>query len=560
MAAGGRTVRLHGALPAGGAELVPGRDLLLPDDPAAAEAPAGTLLHDWLDPTTRRGAQEDADRAMAAWRDRVDGALSPEGICLPAVFAGHLQADAFLSVTRIAAAIPAFVAAERPSRAELHAVEPQLAEALATALAGLGVSASIGPLAPPPSYPIALARSVRSSRLTPLREALGMPGRPRGTALIQPFRNLSSLWSALPARGIEPVLDPFLPPALPPRELAARVVSGGFIGHPGAGARRRSRALLRQTLAAVAEPARHAGDPLAALAERRALEVLRQLAGDTMALAGVFRAAVRRGVRTAVVPSDTAPYARTFAAATRELGGTLVRVQHGFYSDLWRLDGALVPYVDGLEAERVAVWAPRDAERLKGVARGEVSVTGNPGAAELEGAGGDGTAAVVLLQSASPDTLSFDVRASRRYAGEALAGLAAAGFRGPVILRPHPLDRSDYSRLAAGTPRASVRSGGSLAAVLARARLCVGTLSTGTLEAVASGVPTVFLDVSSAALPWPFDGSGALPRATDGASLADVLQAIEAPAERARAAAREALGARPDAVERVVDLIADAVA
>ena len=556
MAYGGRTVRLLGTLP-GGAELTPGRDLLLPDDPAAAEAPAGTLLHDWLDSAIRRRAQEDADRAMAAWRTRCDSALSPEGICLPAVLAGHLQADAFLSVARIAAALPAFVEAERPSRAELHGVDPELAQALATTLEGLGVSASVGPLAPPPRYPIALARSVRRSRLTPLREALGLPGHPRGKVLIQPYRNLSGLWSALPARGIEPVLDPFLPPALPPRELAARVRHGGFIGHPGARARRRSGAALERALAAVPEPS---GDPLAALAERRALEVLRQLAGDTMALAGVFRAAVRRGVRTAVVPSDTAPYARTFAAATRELGGTLVRVQHGFYSDIWRVDGALVPYADGLEAERVAVWAPRDAERLTGVARGAITLTGNPGAVELPNVQGNGTAAVVLLQTPSPDTLIFDVRASRRYVTEALAGLAAAGFAGPVVLRPHPLDRTEYAQVAARLPQVSVTSQGSLEAVLAGARLCIGTLSTGTLEALAAGVPTVFLDVTGTALPWPFDGSGALPRATDGASLAETLGSIDAPADRSRAAAREALGARPDAVERVVDLIADALA
>ncbi len=236
-----------------------------------------------------------------------------------------------------------------------------------------------------------------------------------------------------------------------------------------------------------------------------------------------------------------------------------MRVQHGFYGDVWRVDGALVPYVDGLDAERVAVWAPRDAARLQGIARGEISVTGNPGAVELGNIGGDGTAALVLLQSASPSTLSFDVRASRRYVTEALAGLAAAGFSGPVVLRPHPLDPTDYEQVAARVPQASVSSQGTLAGALERARLCVGTLSTGTLEAVASGVPTVFLDVTGAALPWPFDGSGALTRATDGASLAEALTSVDAAVERSRLAAREALGARPDALDRVVDLVADAV-
>lgn len=559
MGGGQRTVRLLGVIPVGGAKLKPGRDLLLPDDPAAGEAPVGTLLHDWLDAGARRRAQEDADRAMAAWRARSDSALSPEGICLPAVLAGHLQVDAFLAVTRIAAAIPAFVEVERPSRVELHGVDPELADALAATLEGLGVAVGVSALGPPPRYPIGLARSVRRSRLTPLREALGVPGLPRGKALIQPFRNLSGLWRALPARGIDPVLDPLLPPPLPPHELAIRIRRGGFIGHPGGIARRRSRAELRRTLAAVAEPSAQSEDPLAALAERRALEVLRQLAGDTMALAGVFRAAVGRGLRAAVVPSDTAPYARTFAAATRESGGTLVRVQHGFYSDLWRVDGALVPYVDGLEAERVAVWAPRDAARLQGIAKGEISVTGNPGAVELGDGGGKGTAALVLVQSASPATLTFDVRASRRYLTEALAGIAAAGFSGPVVLRPHPLDPTDYEQVTARAPRVSVSSEGTLTEAFERARLCIGTLSTSTLEAVASGVPTVFLDVTDAALPWPFDGSGALTRATDGASLAEALTSIDATLERSRPAAREALGARPDALDRVVDLVADAV-
>jgi hypothetical protein len=562
------TARLLGTLPGPAAGLEPGRDVLLPDAPEAAAAPAGTLLHDWLDDAERTSAQEDASRAMAAWRSRSDDALSPGGICLPAVYAGHLLTDAFLAMSRIAAALPAFIEAQRPSRVELHGVDPDLAGALRATLAGLGVEAYAPVLGPPPRYPIGLATSLQRSRLTPLREAIGVPGRTRGEALIQPFRNLSGLWTALPARGIQPVLDPALPPSLPKRELLLRIRFGGFLGHPGALERRRSRREVGESLAAAAAQAGQHGDPLAALAERRALGLLGQLAGDTLALAAVFRAAAGRGLRVAVVPSDAAPYARTFSAATRELGGSLVQVQHGFFSDLWRVDGALSPHVDGLEAERVAAWAPRDAARLQSVALGEVSVTGNPGAVNLaaerigrvDPATGrrDGGAAVVLLQSPSPSTLSFDVRASRRYVTEALAGLAAADFKGPVILRPHSLDPTDYRSLAARMAHVSVSSHGTLATALAGAAVCIGTLSTATLEAIAWGVPTVFLDVTRVPLPWPFDGSGALPRATDGESLAEVLPGVHGTVEDSQAAAREALGARPDALDRVADLVADA--
>jgi hypothetical protein len=94
---------------------------------------------------------------------------------------------------------------------------------------------------------------------------------------------------------------------------------------------------------------------------------------------------------------------------------------------------------------------------------------------------------------------------------------------------------------------------------LRTARLCIGTLSTATLEAVVAGVPTVFLDVTKARLPWPFDGSSALPRATDAPSLTELLRTpARRPDEAGQAAARDALGVRPDALSRVADLIMDA--
>jgi hypothetical protein len=356
------------------------------------------------------------------------------------------------------------------------------------------------------------------------------------------------------------VLDPALLPPLPPRELAARALRGGFIGNAGGIALRRSHAALSEALASISDAALSLDDPVAALAERRAVELLRQLAGGTFAQASVFRAAARQGVRIAVVPSDTAPYARTFSSATRDIGGTLVAVQHGFWADLWRNGKALVPYADGVEADRVAVWSQLDAERLRGAAAGEVIVTGNPGTIPAADTVPErGRAALVLLQPAGPSELFFDVRAAHHYVETALGALSAARFTGPVVLRPHPLDRMNYMGIETHGLHLLIDTQPALIDAFQAARLCIGTLSTATLEAVRAGVPTVFLDVTGARLPWPFDGSGALPRASDVPSLAELLRTLGPRADDVgQAAAQEALGARPGAVERVADLILDA--
>jgi hypothetical protein len=183
-------------------------------------------------------------------------------------------------------------------------------------------------------------------------------------------------------------------------------------------------------------------------------------------------------------------------------------------------------------------------------------VTGNPGAVDpAPSDAGSGPGALVLLQGSSASLLTFDVRASKRYVDQALAGLAAAAFTGPVVMRPHALDPMDYSGVNSHGLRASVESGTSIPDELRRARLCIGTVSTATLEAAAAGVPTVFLDVTGVGLPWPFDRSGALPTATDSASLAHAIRALQGIPGAAREAAREALGARPDALSRVVELV-----
>jgi hypothetical protein len=88
--------------------------------------------------------------------------------------------------------------------------------------------------------------------------------------------------------------------------------------------------------------------------------------------------------------------------------------------------------------------------------------------------------------------------------------------------------------------------------LLASADVCVGALSTATLQAAALGVHTVFLDVSGATRPWPFDGApGALPAAYGAQELAQLIEQGPAAAD----AAATALGLSGRATERIVDMI-----
>jgi hypothetical protein len=126
------------------------------------------------------------------------------------------------------------------------------------------------------------------------------------------------------------------------------------------------------------------------------------------------------------------------------------------------------------------------------------------------------------------------------------------------VLRPHPLDDADYEANLPAQPGLSVRveRGGPIEPLFAGAALCVGALSTATLQAAVAGVPTVFLNSTGLRLAWPFDGSGAFPYAEDAEGLAARIdEVLAAPVVPGAEAAAEALGLRPDSVERLVELV-----
>ena len=547
--------------------LEPGADLVL-DAPGhhGTALMQGVLLDDWLGREQRAGVDRDAITALASWRERRDEALTQDGVRLPWVHEGELLTDVFLREQRVFAGVEAAFAQTPPRRVELHGLDSQLAPTLAEELRRIGVGEvqclGGGPL---PRYPIEFARAVRRRRSGALRETLGLPARVRGSVLVKPYWHLTPLWERLLGEaGNAPVMDPFDPPALSPRLLGSVARHGGWIGHPGASARRRSRAAVARMLDALPGPATGAG-PLERLFELRARSFLGQRATETLAQVEVLRRAFAgRRIRAAVLPSDGTPAGRTIAIAGGEHGVRTVHVQHGFFGDLWRVDGALASNVDGLVADRVGVWSERHASVLASQAAGEVRVTGNPGGGAL--ARGEWPAGrrrrvglvLVLVQPPLGATAAIDVRSPRRHAEAALRGLTATPAVSRAVLRPHPLDPYDYEDLAALFPglEVSVERAPPIEAALAEAWACVGPLSTATLQAAAAGIPTVFLSGFSRALPWPFDGSGAFPTARDSEELAELLQEVVAGGEvPGREAAAEALGLREDALERVVDLV-----
>ena len=98
--------------------------------------------------------------------------------------------------------------------------------------------------------------------------------------------------------------------------------------------------------------------------------------------------------------------------------------------------------------------------------------------------------------------------------------------------------------------------------LFADADMCVGALSTASLQAAAVGLPVCVLNVSGVPGPWPLaGGEDGLPQATNAEELAELIpELLRRGPGPTREAALEALGARVDAVENVVGLVRELAA
>jgi hypothetical protein len=518
------------------ATLRPGADLVLDPLPEHGLAlPHGVAVDDHLDAAARLRADREALAGLAAWRAAHGPALTVDGTDLGFVWEVELRAQCFLPATRLRLALEA----ARITDVTGAGLDADLLGTVADAgvtVHGNGVATVVAA----PARPVPL--------MTRLAGRSSVPPRVRGDVLAMSYWHLEPVWARLAGSAhVRLVPGGLVLPGVG-RAAALRIAAyNGWGGHPSQAARRRSAQRLAAALDGAAAPA----DAL----DRAARGMLRRRAGETLARAEHWRRVMGSGgLKLAVLPFDSPEGSRIAIAAAHEAGVTSLVVQHGF--------DALLGDPDKTVARHVALWSEHDVAPLRAHTDATLHLTGNPGGVRLGGgtaaAAGDPGRAIVLVEYASRMSARLDARIGLQHVAAALDLLERDRPGTEVVVRPHPSDPAPGSYLPLGAGRdlrVSVDQATPIEPLLGTAGLCVGALSTATLQSAALGVPTVFLDVSGIDRPWPFDGApDGLPRVTGEHGS---LDAVPAPP---RAAAREALGARADATERVAQLISSIAA
>jgi hypothetical protein len=512
----------------------------------------GTAIDDYLGTSARIAADVEARERYRRWQTGWGGALTIDGIDLTEVWEVEMLAQCFLPAARLMGGLPVALEATRPSSLLTSSLDSGTIE-LVRALAGSsGVAVEVGR----ETSPVYELFRGRPPRLAGLMNSTGLTSRVRGNLLCMPY------WPVYPAiasilsngNGLSPVAARVTLPGLGRVGTMSVALKGGWMGLPS----RRARAASSARVAALIDGADRtaAEDPVDAAIDSHALETLKRLAGETLAFVEHARSAVAgSSIKLGVVPFDSEEHARMLVGALHGLEVPTLLVQHGFPARQGDPDMGLARHLAIWSEHERSLWPERDPATA--------TVTGNPGAAhlaepEVRRVSGSGRT-VVLIDYPGRLTALIDSRVGMRHVAVALQALAAARPGTLVVLRPHPSDLSPdaYAQLAEQHPglRVEVDAHTPIEALLGSADLCVGALSTAALQACAIGLPTVVLDVAGVRRPWPFDGT-ALPVGTDAESLAELIAvALAAGESEGREAALDALGARPDAVERVVDLI-----
>jgi len=520
-----------------------------------ASLPHGAALDDFLGPTARIAVDTEARALYRNWRADRARDLTLEGADLTSIWELEMMAQCFLPTARL-----------------LHSLRPALLTIGTRRLVTRGfdvstarliqlIGSSSGVAVQSESETSSMHDPVRRapSRLTHVINRVGVPPRVRGEIVCMPYWSLDPAIAALARRSrrLRPVAARLLLPGLGVRRAIGVAANGGWMGVAG----ERLCAASRETVSAAINQVETSGmdDPIGAAIDAYALDTLSRIAGDTLAHVWHARHALAGGsIRLGMVPFDCEERARMLLVATDTAGIPSLLVQHGFLEWGGSQEMAL--------ADHLAIWCERDLPKPDRNPR-TVTVTGNPGAAHLA----DRTPvrpvsrgrSIILVDYPGRLTARTESRISMRHVATALEALEAVRPRTVAVIRPHPSDLCPESYLelipARGQLEIDVDTHTAIEPLLASGDLCIGSMSTATLQACVLGVPTVVLDVAGIERPWPFL-KGALPIGTQAEELADAIAAALASREIiGREAALEALGVRADAAERVVDLVAEIV-
>jgi hypothetical protein len=532
------------------AALVPGRDLVL-DVPLrhGLVLPAGCALDDHIPLAERTGVDADAKRLAASWRAGRGTELTVEGVDLAFAWEVELFAGCFLAAARIRHGLRACLEGLPTGRVVATGFPPDLLAVVAAVVADRAEVVAADPRQDTPPR-----TGSRNSLISRALARSGVPGRIRSDVVAASYWPLVPVTRRLAARGssLVPAAVGVALPGLDPRRQLRGLARGGWMGYPSAVARARSRRMTRDLL----DRTRAEGAGLDDALHERAGGILREQATGSVAQGLHARAAFsRRAPRLVLVPFDSPAFPRVLLAEAHAAGASSLLVQHGFHLEPNDPDGSF--------AHHAAIWSEHDRARPLG---GEAHVTGNPGAAHF-GAGPPAGSArrrtIVLLEYTPRLSALRDDRFPLRHLQAALEGVAEARPDTEVVIRPHPSDPDPMlyptlvpppARLAATIDRTTP-----IEELFASADLCVGALSTASLQAAAVGLPVCVLNVSGAPGPWPLaGGDDGLPGATSAAELAERIPALlERGAGPYREAALEALGARANAAENVARLVRD---
>lgn len=532
--------------------LVPGRNLVV--NVALRHGlvlPLGCALDDHISLMDRSGVDAEAHRLAAAWREAHGDELTLRGVDLGFAWEVELFAGCFLPAARIRHALRSCLEQLSVRQVVATGFPPDLLPVVSASVADRAEVVAANPRDDTP-----LRSGSRNSLISRALARMGMPARIRSDVVAASYWPLVPVTHRLTSRGssLVPAAAGVALPGLEPRRQLRALTRGGWMGYPNAVARARS----RQETVALLERANAASvgqDGLDGALHQRAVGILRNHAMNSLAQALHARTAFsRRTPRLVLVPFDSPAFPRLLLAEAHAAGASSLLLQHGFHLEPNDPDKSY--------ARHAALWSERDRAGAIGC---ESHVTGNPGAAHL------GTTrppnlhrqgrTIVLLEYTPRLSALRDDRFPLRHLQAALDGVAAARPNTAVVIRPHPSDPDPmaYPKLVAeprGMQLITDRST-PIEELFADADLCVGALSTASLQAAAVGLPVCVLNVSGVPGPWPLaGGEDGLPGASTAEELAErIPPLLRNGAGASREAALEALGARADAVENVVGLV-----
>ncbi|MDP2712946.1 MAG: hypothetical protein Q8O56_17180, partial [Solirubrobacteraceae bacterium] len=271
------------------------------------------------------------------------------------------------------------------------------------------------------------------------------------------------------------------------------------------------------------------GLALGAAARAELLAIATRRAAPDLATAAMLRKVFRRRPPASLIaPWDGEPHGRLTVSLAREAGVRTLVLAHGAF---------LLPQTlaDMEVCDEPLLWseavAPPIADRDR-----PIHVVGYPmphmrPPPTRPAPRGPRRRVLVLGQPTLSGTLLDDPRITMRQYDVAVRAVLDRCPSATLVLRPHPAEGPDAAAAIVARFRAldfEIDRATPIADALAACDLCIGTITTATLQAALVGTPVVALNLTRFEWRWPLGGDTTVPVARDQRQLADWLARWEA--------------------------------